>query len=380
MKTFQKITLAAAISAAPFMSQAMEALDDSVLAATTGQAGVTIEIDLGDQGIKIGSVVYTDTVGLEDDGAGTMVSDEDGGVVRMENLHIGLEGTLVQTIDVTETGDLEMTMSAPGVMSISMGNNVAAVNDVNGSEILAADVTGEFSALALEATDGSQSEIINNLSLNVELGESTTTIKNLGTSNALSLGMGTLGTNVVGADYQAMSSSMIIEMNAKAKVTDMNVGLFGYTNDQAVLRSAGAASDYAAGNTNAVLLGYTDAADFRDQNEYISQYDTNNDGSLSATELTELQNDIATGSAIQVSGVSITDANSSDGMFSVEQKIWAIGGDATLSGSDAGVYIQMGAMNLDINVAGIGIGGNSIGSVAINGLELAGMTQRIYGH
>ena len=99
-----------------------------------------------------------------------------------------------------------------------------------------------------------------------------------------------------------------------------------------------------------------------------------------AATATNLTNQVATGSAIQISGVSITDSTAADGMFSVEQRIWAVGGDASKADSDAGVYIQMGAMNLDVNVAGIGIGGNSIGSVAINGLEMNGLTQRIYGH
>ena len=99
-----------------------------------------------------------------------------------------------------------------------------------------------------------------------------------------------------------------------------------------------------------------------------------------AATATALTNQVATGAAIQVTGVTVTDANAADGMFSVDQVIWAVGGDASQADSDAGVYIQMGAMNLDINVAGIGIGGSSIGSLAVNGLELNGMTQRIYGH
>ena len=67
-------------------------------------------------------------------------------------------------------------------------------------------------------------------------------------------------------------------------------------------------------------------------------------------------------------------------MFSVDQTIWAIGGDASKSGSTAGVYIQMGAMDLNIGVDSIAIGGNSIGGVEIKNLEMAGLTQRIYGH
>jgi hypothetical protein len=191
MKTFQKITLAAAISAAPFMSQAMEALDDTVLGNTTGQAGVTIEIDLGDNGIKVGSVVYTDTAhqvvdvnGVAPGDAGYIATTEDGGSVVLENISVGLAGTLVQTIDVSENGDLDMTVSAPGLMTIAAGND-------------SADTTGAFSALKLKAVDGSESEVINNLSLDVTLGKSTTTIKNLGNAGTLGLG-GLANAGVVG--------------------------------------------------------------------------------------------------------------------------------------------------------------------------------------
>ena len=45
MKGFQKLTLAAAIAAAPF-AQAMEAMDDALLSEMTGQAGITIDVDL----------------------------------------------------------------------------------------------------------------------------------------------------------------------------------------------------------------------------------------------------------------------------------------------------------------------------------------------
>jgi hypothetical protein len=383
MKTFQKIILASAISAAPFASQAMEALDDSVLGNTTGQAGVTIEIDLGDDGIKVGSVVYTDTAhtayevtdadGVEPGEAGyvSTMSGTDGGSVALENININLTGKIVQTIDVSETGDLVMTASAPGVMAISAGNDTL-------------DTTGAFSALKLQATDGSESEIVNNLSLDVTLGKSTTTIKNLG--NAGSLGLGGLAVaGVQGAEYQAMASSMAIQMTAKAKVENLNVGLFGYTSAQATSIIDGKVTAYADGYALAVaadtLAGGGSTANV---DGYTSTHgatvDTDNDGVFDAATATALTNQVATGSAIQVSGVSITDANSADGMFSVDQTIWAVGGDASEAGSTAGVYIQMGAMNLDVNVAGIGIGGHSIGSVAINGLELNGLTQRIYGH
>jgi hypothetical protein len=365
MKTFQKIALVSAIAAAPFAAQAgLVSLEEAEMSNVTGQAGVTIEIDLGNDGIKVGSVVYTDTAHQIDDlngvapgGVGYIVTTADGGSVALENISVNLTGTIVQTIDVSETGDLVMTASAPGVMQIAAGNN-------------ALDTIGAFSALKLQAVDGSESELVNNLSLDVTLGTSTTTIKNLGTT--LTGGMGTLGSNnlvAVGSAYADVASSMAIQMNASAKIENLNVGLFGYTKDQSVFVAAGAAAKYQAAWT---------AGNAAERTALEAAYDLDTTGAVS--DQAALENKIATGSAVQIAGVSVTDANAADGMFSVEQTIWAVGGDASQPGSDAGVYIQMGAMNLDINVAGIGIGGSSIGSIAINGLEMNGLTQRIYGH
>ncbi len=416
MKTFQKITLAAAISAAPFASQALEALDDSVLAATTGQAGVTIEIDLGDQGIDIGSVVYTDTAhasvevtdanGVAPGGVGyiSTMSDPDGGSVTLENINVNLTGSLVQTIDVSSNGDLEMTMSSPGALTISAGNNLA-------------DTDGSYSALKLGGTTaGNESELINNLDLSVNLGSSTTTIMNLGgktqalvavpdavdttglsgaaldaanaqnTARATAIatntqittlntiapaGLGVLANAGVTGSYANDVSSMAIQMNASVEVTDMNLGLFGYTKGQATALTGGVATSYEANH---------DAADAAGKAALEAEFgDANNNGVIDAgAETTALTNKIATGSAVQIEGVTVEAA--AGGAIALNQVIWAVGGDASLEGSKAGVYIQMGAMDMNIGVDAIKIGGSSIGSVAVNGLELAGLTQRIYGH
>jgi hypothetical protein len=370
MKTFQKLALVSAIAAAPFAAQAdLTPMDDSLMGNTTGQAGVTIEIDLGPDGIKVGSVVYTDTQ------AG---SDTDGGSVKLENIGVSLTGQLVQTIDVDANGDLKLNITAPtSPLEITLGD----------------DGTGAFSALNLVATDGSESEVINNLNIDLVLGSTTTTIKNLG--NAASAGLGTLGAAglvPVGSTYENMTSSMAIHVEASAEITDMGLGLFGYTAAQAAILAPGAeqaavdgyqdgysdALTADGGTAGANVAGYTSA--------YAALFaDANGDGTVDAGEraiysaAADYEGNLASGSAIQVTGVTVKDATTG-GAFSVEQVIWAVGGNAKLPGSEAGVYIQMGDMNLDVSVADIAIGGNSIGSLAINGLELGGMTQRIYGH
>lgn len=351
MKTFQKIALVSAIAAAPFAAQAeLVSMDDALMGDTTGQAGVTVEIELGATGITIDSVTYTDT------GSGAT----GGGSVELENISITGLGKLKQTIDVNEGGDLLMTTTAPTAdVIIGLGNN-------------AADITGAQSALKLVAADGSESEVINNLNMTVALGSSTTTIKNLG--NAGSAGLGPLSgagvADTATSTYSTNTSSMAIQMSSSLEIKDLDLGVFGYTNAQAeVLGNAKAvqyAADYAAADAagkTALETAYGNAA---------------GDATLDGAQLTAVKNLIATGSAIQVSDVKVTGIGG--GAMTMDQTIWAVGGDASVAGSEAGVYIQMGAMNADISVGGIAIGGHSIGEVAISGLRMAGMTQRIYGH
>lgn len=374
MKTFQKIALVSAIAAAPFAVQAdLTPMDDSLMGNTTGQAGVTIEIDLGDDGIKVGSVVYTDTAhqvvdvnGVSPGDAGYIETTEDGGSVALENINVNLTGVLTQTIDVSENGDLEMTMSSPGSLTVSMGND-------------ASDTAGDFSALKLVGANagalGNDSEIINNLDLAVNLGASTTTIKNLGTS--ASAGLGTLENAGVVGDYKDWTSSMAIQMNASVEVTDMNLGVFGYTKEQAnILGQSHDTTVAAKGTLDAGAVGTVtyDANGVATSDEAA---DATLVGTYNGT-LNAVKNTIATGSAIQVSGVTVSAAGG--GAIDLNQVIWAVGGDASDPTSNAGVYIQLGAMDMDIGVDAIAIGGSSIGSLEVNGLELAGMTQRIYGH
>jgi len=105
MKGLKKLTLASAIVAAPFASQAMEALDDATMGDVTGQAGVTIVTDAD---MTIGSVTYTDegSVTISD----ISVSDADDSAVG-----------ITQTIDVTNAG-LSIGISAIEDLKATIGS------------------------------------------------------------------------------------------------------------------------------------------------------------------------------------------------------------------------------------------------------------------
>ena len=97
MKGLKKLALASAVAAAPFAQAELTAMDDALLAEMTGQAGLTIDVDLD---MSIAEIRYAD-----EDGRGDDVGD--GGFLTLSNLTInGDQGNGTQaeirgvTIDV----------------------------------------------------------------------------------------------------------------------------------------------------------------------------------------------------------------------------------------------------------------------------------------
>ncbi|MBQ0730736.1 MAG: hypothetical protein KBT75_08555, partial [Oleispira antarctica] len=85
----------------------------------------------------------------------------------------------------------------------------------------------------------------------------------------------------------------------------------------------------------------------------------------------------ATSSAINISDVKFYGAAEGT-KATMDQVIWAKGGTKA---DGAGLYIQMGEINGTLEVGGIAFGTSpSIGTVKVSNINLAGMTQRIYGH
>jgi len=356
MKTFQKIILASAISAAPFASQAMEALDDSVLGNTTGQAGVTIEIDIAGSGISVGEIEYTDTAGFEADGT---TPDGDGGSVKLQNLVINNVNGLTQTIDVKSSGDLVIGTTALAGVTVDLGG----VNALGQSK----------SAVLLQGTTATdQAELVNNLNLDIDLGESTVTIHNMSATATGQLS----DLNVVGANA-SYTPALAISMDTSFQITDLDVGLFGYTADQATVVAGQLAGGVALSDPDSV--GKVNGA--------IANYNTATGATVATvvagdTLTTEQQGAVAAAAA-GGSAVKITDlqfyGGTSDAKTAVtmDQTIWAQGGSSEFGG---GVYIQIGEIKGTLDIGAIEIGGSSIGQVKVSDINLAGMTQRIYGH
>ena len=87
MKGLKKLALVTAVAAAPFAQAEMTAMDDALLSEMTGQAGITIDVDLD---MTIDAIKYVDQDGnrkleLAAGGAGTGDYNADG----TENLGAG---------------------------------------------------------------------------------------------------------------------------------------------------------------------------------------------------------------------------------------------------------------------------------------------------
>ena len=146
MKGLQKLALAAAISAAPF-AQAMESLDDSLLDGMTGQAGITIDVDL-DMTISAIKYVDRDGNGTGDQGAITISGitvDNNGGTATIRGVTIDVDGNQgivigLEQIGTTAGDGIDINVDA---VIINNGNaNLNAVNAVNAAN------TAGFNVLA----------------------------------------------------------------------------------------------------------------------------------------------------------------------------------------------------------------------------------------
>ncbi len=124
MKGLNKLALAAAISAAPFAQAELTAMDDSFLEGMTGQAGITLDLNLD---MSIAEIRYAD-----EDGQGTDVGD--GGFLTLSNIEIfgdqGVTGTqaLIKgvTIDVDGNDGIVIGFGQIGGQSDLAASNAAA--------------------------------------------------------------------------------------------------------------------------------------------------------------------------------------------------------------------------------------------------------------
>jgi hypothetical protein len=138
MKFLKKASLAASIAAVSFAANAeLVAMDEMSMAATTGQAGVDIDITLGYDAtapaISVGEVLYRDT-------------DTDGGV-SISNIQLssatGDDIVLTNAIDILANGDITITSGDVDGLHLHIDSvDTVADSYVVGGSVKAANLVG----------------------------------------------------------------------------------------------------------------------------------------------------------------------------------------------------------------------------------------------
>lgn len=168
MKGFQKLALAAAIAAAPFAAQAeLTAMDDSLLSEMTGQAGVTLDLNLD---MSIAEIRYTDEDGSTDIAGNSgyltlsniVINGDQGNGTQAEitGVTIDVDGTEGIVIGLGQIGGESTANQASDLLAISTsdywtGVNVSAdlgINGVSAGSVAVKNFTNYVpNALAYEA-------------------------------------------------------------------------------------------------------------------------------------------------------------------------------------------------------------------------------------
>lgn len=159
---FKKIALVTAIACAPMSVFAAQSMDDADLAATTGQDGIEIGLNLA---VSTNALVH-DTDGID---AGYQASYGSAGAIVVENMAINAGGV---TVEIDAGDDSASTSMTAPVLNINV--NLSAAFTVSTGTIGVANSRRDDAAWG---ADGAVSTIINNsdivigaTALNVQLG------------------------------------------------------------------------------------------------------------------------------------------------------------------------------------------------------------------
>lgn len=391
MKGLNKLALAVAISAAPF-AQAMESLDDAMLGEMTGQAGVTIELDTA---VTIASMTYTDTDGQDSAAAGTVVMNNIafGGSTVAGGASIGADARFDDIkidIDVDGTDGIIIhligtdTMNAlVGVNPVDFGLTVGSVssNALGGDIASNIAIAGNLGPVDI-VIDGDGVDAANDL-INVKAYFEVTS--------------GSLDVDVIGLGITDLkigqNSSPILAASSDYRAEIQGVGAIAgsLSANAATITGAG---DLAA-NNYAVSLGYADEAAL-DAAAVPAELATR-DAYRAAGEETatvSIMKQTIDGAPEAMGAPAGTNAlanvNNVNNMAFVEMSIgnaqtsyYDLAAGATVT-VDNVLTVDLASFNIDVSmgltmgsIAGVG---QSIGTIALDDLDMSGTKLKIYGH
>lgn len=360
MKGLKKLVLAAAV-VAPFAQAEMTSIDDAMMSEMTGQAGVTIDVNLA---MTIGEIQYVDTDGQADNfqsnAALVGFRADDKGSVSLKNIQVGelsstggvLAATSITgiTIDADATRGLVINFGQIG------GDNLAAFGVTDGKFWTGLDVRADF---AINGTTAGSFAIDNfsNFVPNAMVVEGATKFGIFTNMMDTSTGFQVTDfTNAVAANFASgPTAGNEAQSKALAASTLKNDMLAGAKVDAWVAVRAGG-SDGAQGlSIDASVGGLIERMAFVDDGNEVgihnfAMFDVDGSGNVIGVQVTGMTIDVVShAAAASGQALKIVPGNIS-GTFAM--------GDIYVGNADTG----------------------SLGSVAIKDINLTGTEMFIYGH
>jgi len=409
MKGLKKLALASAVAAAPFAQAELVAMDDSVLGEMTGQAGVSIELSAQ---MSIGSFTYSDTDGI--DGNGAPLVGAGAGVAGSFNVRdITLGGNGSEILDpVTGLGTGEFRTALDDIkIDIDVDANEGLVIHLGGTNTFDVLTGGEQAVdfgLSVGSADVNGAVLASNINIEGYLGPIDIQIQNDSTINVdayFEVTNGSMNIDVLGMGISNLKigddAAPLLSGDYADKLADVynyaavnQAGVEFTTLEANATATATAASDFATLTANDPVQADADAqtAGFADAAAYQASLDADAataQGTVNAIiagatdgvdNMAYVGMTISTGSA-QYGGIdnSNTAAPVKEGYLVSNALVVAI--DAM--NMDISADISMGTttvVNADTGAVLAAPAAASLGSIAINNLDLSGTTLKIYGH
>lgn len=354
MKGLNKLALAAAISAAPFAHAEMKAMDDSALESMTGQSGVSIELSAQ---VSVGEFQYTDTDGIDASLGGSATA----GSFEMSNITLGgsaagtpLDGIKID-IDIDGNDGLRIYLGAQdkiGVLSgaapVDFGLDIGSAS-INNTAVLASNIAIDGQLGPITVTIDNASNIGVDAYFEVTDGSMDIDVLGLGVSNL-----------TIGDDNNPFIANLDAGIAAGGAPTGKSVydtAYDDYITNNAVdpLNPTAAEIAAAEGTAQATVVG-TDTALAQSINPALTTTGLSNAAYVAMN--------ISTGATTFRGLDGVTNNVSNALVIDVTAMAMDISADLTLGSVDdgSGAVVQ------------------SLGSIAINDLDLTGTSLKIYGH
>lgn len=305
-------------------------LDDEDLAGVSGQSGVVIDIAVKGEGINIEQITYTDLltpqVTYDYDTDGDNINDAaSGGTLLLQNVTIKDIKNMRQAIKINKNGEVAIDADPVDGMMIGMGD-------------VESELSNNYSAISLSNEDGSrQSELVDSLSLNLDLGKSAIRIysnPSLDVLNSLN----------VAAPFANANSTMLISIKSGVEIKALDAQVLGFTQKAA-------------------------------QRKVRAENKLSFDAPLTP-EQTKRVNRLANEGALSIKGLSFYGKDSS-GVFAkgnkvkLSQLVWT--GDST-------IYLKSDELVGQMDIQSISAGNNPLGSLRVENIRLSPMINKVYAH